>query len=163
MNHIAADQTYPRTKQEAMLDIKHAVLVHRLNERFFNRLDAVLGGIGMAGGSAAVVGLLGGSTNIAAVAGAILATLSIIERTVVAARKAEIHRQGAETFAALEVRAQSLQLEEIDAELASTKVQFPDGLEGMGWVAYNRNLRSAGLLSSVVPMNRWQRLLDACV
>lgn len=163
MTQTAADQTHARTHYEAVLDIKHAVLVHRLNERLYNRLDAMLGAIGMAGGSGAVVGLLGSSPNVAAVAGAVLAALSIIERTVGAARKAEVHRQGTEAFAALEVRASALQLAEIDAELAGTKARFPDGLEGIGWVAYNRNVRSAGHISSVVPMSRWQRLLNACI
>lgn len=158
-----ADQTYPRTHYEAMLDIKHAVLVHRLNERLYNRADAMMGALGMAGGSGAVIGLLGSSPKVAAVAGAVLAVLSIVERTVGAARKAEVHRQGGEAFAALEVRARGIELAEIDAELAETKARFPDGLEGLGWVAYNRNVRSAGHVSSMVPMSRWQQLLDACV
>lgn len=158
-----ADQTYPRTHYEAVLDIKHAVLVHRLNERLYNRADALMGAIGMAGGSGAVVGLLGSSPKVAAVAGAVLAVLAIVERTVGAARKAEVHRQGAEAFAAIEVRAAGLQLAELDAELAATKARFPDGLEALGWVAYNRNVRSAGHISNVVPMTRWQRLLNACV
>lgn len=163
MTQAISDRTYARTKYEAVLDIKHAALVHRLNERLYNRLDAFLGAVGMAGGSAAVLALLSSSPKVAAAAGAVLAALSIIERTLGAARKAEVHRQGHEAFAALEVRAQALELDVIDAELAGTKAKFPDGLEGLGWVAYNRNLLSAGRASYVAPLGWWPRVLSACV
>lgn len=152
---------YPRSAYEAALDVRYGCVLNRLNERLYNRIDALFGGVGLIGGSAAFAGVISANATLAAVAGLVLAALSIIERLVGPSRKAEIHRQASVMFAELDARLGGLTLEQTDAELIRLRAMFPDGIEGLALLAYNKNLLSNGRTDALAQLPLWSRLLSA--
>lgn len=156
-------RTYDRTKYEASLDVQYACVLNRLNEKLYNRLDAALGLVGLAGGSSAVAAGYGGHAELTVVIGAVLATLSIVERVIGASRKAEVHRQAQASFAELAARAPSMSLQDIDADLARLRAATPDGIDGLSAVAYNRNLTTHGRTDYLIAEGPWSRVLGALV
>lgn len=93
----------------------------------------------------------------------LLAALSIAERLIGASRKAEVHRQASVLFAELDARVAGLTLEQVDAELIRLRAMFPDGIEGLALVAYNKNLLSNGRTDALAGLPLWSRVLGAVV
>ena len=48
-----APRQYLRTTYEATMDVRYAIVFHRMNERLYNRMDAFMGAVGLIFGSAA--------------------------------------------------------------------------------------------------------------
>lgn len=163
MTQAADQQTYERSAYEAVMDIKYGCVLNRLNQRLYDRLDVVLGFVGLAGGSSAIAAGYAGNTVAAAWVGGGLAALAIIERLLGAARKAEVHRQAQEAYADLLSRSGGQGLAELDRELVALQARFPDGIGGLSAIAFNRNLATNGRADYALPLGRWGRCLDALV
>jgi len=159
----AAARPDGRTHYEAVLDARYGVRFNELNERYYNRLDLMLGLITLAGGSAAVVSWANQSPGLAAAAGVVLAFVSLFGQLLCAPRKAEQHAAGRRAYADLDARAPGLTLEQVDAELRALQAALPSGIALLAMPAYNANLRSNGRGEHVQPMNRWERLAAAIV
>jgi hypothetical protein len=129
---------YPRSAYEAALDVRYGCVLNRLNERLYNRIDALFGGVGLIGGSAAFAGVIAANSTLAAGAGLVLAALSIMD-----------------------ARLAGLSLEQTDAELIRLRAMFPDGIEGLALVAYNKNLLSNGRTDALAQLPLWSRVLSA--
>lgn len=156
-------RTDERTTYEAILDIKYGSVFNRLNQRLYERLDAALGFAGLAGGSSAIAAGMAGNAKAIAWVGGVVAALSIVERLVGAARKAEVHRQAQELYADLLGRTSQMDLADIDRQLVALQARFPDGFVGLAAVAFNRNVASAGRPDYSIHVSPWGRLLSLIV
>lgn len=163
MTQAAASRTDERTTYEAVMDVKYGCVFNRLNQRLYERLDGVLGFVGLAGGSSAIAAGFAGNATAMAWVGGVVAALAIVERLVGAARKAEIHRQAQEAYAELQARCAGMALDAIDRELVALQARFPDGVAGLAEVAFNRNVASNGRAECQLAVPGWGRLLSRLV
>lgn len=149
-----------RSKYEILLDVRYGARFGELNERFYRRLDLLFGFIGLFGGSGAVVGAIGSYPVIAAICGALVAALAIVERLVRPVEKAIEHCAFKKRFADLDARALKMPVDDVEAELRRLQADAPLGIESLSMPAFNANLRSNGRDDAVVKESMWQRTIS---
>jgi len=132
-----------------------------LCERFYNRVDFFVGVFTVAGGSAAVVGLVNKDPDWAAYSAAVLAVVGIIGRQLGASRKAEQHLQAKKAYAALDAKSPALAVEQVDAELRPLQASAPSGIRLLALPAYNENLRTNGRPELAQKLSLGERLAFA--
>lgn len=147
-----------RTHYEAVLDVRYGMRYNDLCERFYNRVDFLIGVVTLAGGSGAVVSAVNKDPAWAVVSGIVLAVLAIFGRLLGATRKAEQHGQAKKAYAALDARSHALAVEQVDAELRPLQASSPSGIRLLALPAYNANLRSNGRPELVQKLRFGERL-----
>lgn len=152
-----------RTHYEAVLDVSYGVRFNELCERFYCRIDMAFGFVSLAGGSAAFAAVMSNSQTLVAVAGCVLAVVSILERLVGASKKAEQHAAARKCYGELHAEADALDLGAIDRRLRLLQSSLPGGIKLLAKPAHNANLQSSGCVDRVLPLSRSERLAEVLV
>ena len=135
----------PRTKAEAILDIRYGIKLHLLHSRLYRRLRAGVTVVSLLGGSAALVSVLRTMPHVLVAAGIAVAVASAADIVGGWADKApRVMRLLRRRLAALLSRVSTLDLEALDSELAGYEADADDELESLRIPAYNDNARSNG-------------------
>src|SRR5260363_86219 len=129
---------------EAVLDVRYGWRFIELNERFYQRLDGLLGFICYFGGSATLIGVLAHHPVFTTIASLCVASAGVLNHLISASRKAYAHAIARAKYAALDARAPRLKLEELDAELKRLQGNSPNGIRALSMPAFNTNLLSNG-------------------
>ncbi|MEH6413832.1 hypothetical protein [Pseudomonas sp. CGJS7] len=142
-----------------MLDIDYAVCFSEANCRLFTRLKKVFVLINLLAGSAAMTTLLSKNATIAAIAGIVVAMISMIDLVYDPGAAAAAHMRDKQAFLSLRSRYSRLSLEGGDSELAKIKMSATHGLQSLARPAHNENLRHHGRKEYLVELSRWEQLV----
>lgn len=153
---------YERTHYEASLDVRFGARFATLSARLYRRIDLLFGFIGLASGSNALAGGLGGIPALSAIAGAIVATAAILERLVRPVEKAIACEALAMRFGQLHSESSGLDLDTLDSRLRLLQADQTPCFDSLRVPANNKNLLSQGREDWIRPELRWQRFLSIC-
>ncbi|CCD28966.1 conserved hypothetical protein [Candidatus Glomeribacter gigasporarum BEG34] len=151
---------YPRTHYEAVLDVRYGWRFNELNERFYQRLDGLLGFICYFGGSATLIGVLAHHPVFTTIASLCVASAGVLNHLISASRKAYAHAIARAKYAALDARAPRLKLEELDAELKRLQGNSPNGIRALSMPAFNTNLLSNGRPDKIQSLTFWHKWVN---
>ena len=154
------EQSYERTKYEAVLDVSYGICWNSLNERLFGRIDWVFGAITLFGGSTIIFTVTADHKLAAAWVSGVVAISAILERSIGATEKRLEHKAMKRRLCELQAKCSSLSLEEIDRDLSLLRADEPTGLRGLDMVAYNQNVRAHGRGSYIERLSLWEWLLS---
>jgi hypothetical protein len=158
-----ADVIEPRTLGEAKLDARYGSLFHGLNARFFKRLQLLFAIISLVSGTAAFSLVFREDPTIGAIAGGILAILTIINQVVSPASRAIEHEAMAKRYGELVANTSLSTVAAFDAELEKLRSGDHSGLSVFERCAYNANVTAAGYESWRMPLTAWQRFVSLMV
>lgn len=139
-------------------DIDYNVRLCTLHARFYRRLRGLLSGMSLAGGSAAMAGILSNMDSWAFAAGAVLALTPILDNVINPGDKAAAHDQLRKRY--IELR-QRLMSRAIDTQTADTQLhglygEQPDEIEGLRKAAQNDADAQRGL-EPINKLSTWER------
>jgi hypothetical protein len=134
----------PRTKAEAILDIRYGIRLHFLHARLYRRLRAGAAIASLLAGSAAMVSVLQAVPGGLLAAGICVAVASGADIVFGWAEKAARHNVLRRQLADLLARVSKLSFEDIDSELARYEAEADDEIEALRLPAFNDNVRSNG-------------------
>ena len=147
-----------RTQAQAVMEVRYACHYGELNERFWRHIDTWLNLLGALGGSAAVAALLGQSLLLSGVAGVVMAVASTCQMVLRPLDRAYDFRDARRAFAALDVRAWSLSLADLDAQLKPLQAESPVGFRWLGMPAFNLCMLANGEERAVRPLSWPERI-----
>lgn len=143
-----------RTLAQAVSDVRYACHYGELNERFWHHFGTLLNLVGAAGGSSAIAGVLAANAPLNLAAGIALALVSTLQLVLRPGDKAPEFRAARREFLALEARAWSMSVMELDAARKRIEAEAPVGLRWLAMPAWNANAAASGHESLVRPL-RW--------
>ena len=126
-----------RTREIAVAEVRFAVEFGALNERVWQSIDTLLNFGQIGAGALALTGAIVQGTTVAAVAGGVLAAISAIQLSLSPLRRSIAFRDARVKFNALNARAPSMTLEQIDSELEALRSEAPQGMRLLEMPALN--------------------------
>ena len=158
MTTVRAD---PRTQYEALLDVKYAALLNKMQCRFFARMRGTFTVIFLVAGSATFAGWVAKIPQLTGVCALIVAVLSALDVVLDLGKKSAQCDELARRFNDLGRESTGLGLEEIDRRISFLREYPSHEIEALRPIAFNRNLIENGRPDDVMPTTRWQRFVAA--
>ena len=152
-----------RSLADARHDARGRMIYHQLHVRLYERVQAMLTFITLASGTVAFSLVFRNNSTAGAIAGGLLALLTVGEHVFKPASKAADHNSLARRYGELLARRDVTSAEHFDAELASVRADDHIGLDGLETLAHNRNLVESGRASGTRELSGWQRMLGMMV
>jgi hypothetical protein len=154
-----AIQGYERSLYEARLDAQFYVAWHGRNARFFRHVRGLLAFVSLTAGTAAITLLLRQSAALAAVSGAAIAAVAILDRVIGAGDLVFQHNAAAAQYDTLLAQTQRapVPLAEFDARLSEigAGVTFYS-VWALRATAYNDNVKAVGRDDYVMRRTPWE-------
>jgi len=133
----------PRTKGEAILEIKYQLQLHSLHQRLYRRLRFLVAFLSLALGSSAIVGIISPQPWLVAGAGIIIAALTIVDSLCQWSEMSARHASWRRDMATLLANSGDLDLKEIDRAIAHHYGEVDDEVRALSYIAYNDVVRGA--------------------
>lgn len=154
-------ETIPRTRYEALLDVRYQIRLAFLHERLYRRIRTVLAFIALVASSAAFMTALRPWPALLQVAALVITFIGFAELLGNFAEKAARHALWRSRFAGVLACSATAPLDDIERALAEHEGTCDDEIEGLRVVARNDNVRANGHEDWADPETRWQRFMRA--
>lgn len=151
--------TGPRTRYQAMLDVRIGMRVDELNMRFYRHVSSALKFITVCGGSGAFLAFVSKNGELAAWLGLVLAIVAVIEVVASPAERAACFDASRRRFGELRTEAPRLGMDELRTRLASLQADdIPGTFAAFSALAYN-DVMVENNEPDRVPTGKWQRVM----
>jgi hypothetical protein len=151
---------YERTAYEAKLDVTYSIMLHRLTENFYKKIETAFAFLSVLSGAAILTATFGESAKFITIFAFIAACTGILTIVIRPAEKYALHEVWRNKFTDLNVlieRKKIVNLEDIDSELRALQGQSPSAICALETIAYNRNLTSHGRPDFRISENLWNK------
>ena len=152
-----------RTHNDARHDARGRMIYHQLHVRFYERVQSMLTFITLASGTVAFSLVFRNNSTPGAIAGGLLALLTIGEHVFKPASKAAEHNSLARRYGELLSRRDVTSTEHFDAEFSGIRADDHIGLDSLEALAYNRNMLESGRTAAPRELTSWQRFITMVV
>jgi len=153
---------YERTPYEARLDITYAIMLHRLTENFYKRLDTVFAFLSVLSGAAILTATFGDGEKFLTLFAFVAACTGILSVVIRPAEKSALHevwRNKYTDLLALIEGKKLVGLEAIESELRTLQGQSPSAICALEPIAFNRNLASHGRPDFQISESWWNKAI----
>lgn len=152
-----------RLLADARSDARGRMIYHQLHVRLYERVQAMLTFITLASGTVAFSLVFRNNSTAGAIAGGLLALLTVGEHVFKPASKAADHNSLARRYGELLARRDVTAVQHFDAELSAVRADDHIGLDSLEALAHNRNATESGRAGSLRALSGWQRMLATFV
>ena len=154
---------WERTIGEARLDLDYAITYSAMNQRFYERLHKGMAFVALLCGTAAFVTVFHPNSVVVTVAGVAVGIMALAEQVYDFRGKGVAHAGLLKRFMQFKTRSARLDRDAFDKEMDKIAADAIPGIQGLRKPAHNENMRRNGYLDRVMPLNRWERLLEMVV
>lgn len=153
------DRSDERSHFEAVGDICYASRYFHLQARLFGKIDGLFKLVTVVAGSSAFAGFLSSSPKLAGVAALVTAVVTALDVVCAPGSKRYVCADLCKRYTALERRAKTLSLEEVDAKIWKLRQTEAPAIEALRIPAYNDSVVERGMGSKKLTTNWWQDLM----
>jgi len=128
---IMTESTRERSLAQAVGEVQYGVEYASLNERFWSHLDTALNLVQVLFGAVALTGFLATNSQLAGIAGLVLAGVSALQLTLAPSKRSVAFRDARVQFHDLKARAWRMDLYSLDSALEALRKAAPQGLRSL--------------------------------
>ena len=139
------------TEEDFKFDAEYGYHFNAMCECFYSRIDLLLNGVMLLGGSASAYGAFSVEAAPAGWGGAALAACAVVSLLLKPAEKALLHCQAKAASLKLKNRVRPSNLKALNTELADLQASSPNGIASLQVRAANKTLDSLGYTSGHRP------------
>lgn len=150
------DRADARSHFEAIGDICYASRYFHLQARLFGKVDGLFKLVTVVAGSSAFAGFLSSSPKLAGVAALVTAVITALDVVCSPGSKRYVCTDLSKRYTALERRARTMTLDELDAKIWKLRQTEAPAIESLRIPAYNDSVVERGMASQKLATTCWQ-------